>query len=96
METIILKTDLHCTGCIQTIEPILIADASIKEFDIQIDHPDKLITLKAHGLNKESLIKQIRESGYSAEEYHDNDTHQRTANINKTHATLHCMQIHKI
>ena len=76
METIILKTDLHCSSCVSSIEPLLIEESSIREYDININHPDKLITVIADGLNIKSLISKIKDLGYNAELYKENISFQ--------------------
>lgn len=74
MEAIILKTDMHCNSCVNVVEPILIGNKSIKEYDININHPDSLITIKADGLNLRSLISKIKALGYNAELYKESKT----------------------
>lgn len=67
METTILKTDLHCSSCVEKIDPILKEESSIRDYNINIEHPDKLITIKAEGLNIESVVSKFRDAGYKAE-----------------------------
>ena len=67
METLTLKTDLHCESCVNTIEPILSGDAHVNEYKIDLQHPDKLINIKGSKLNGNKLISEIRNAGYAAE-----------------------------
>jgi len=67
METLILKTDLHCESCIQKVEPILKSDNSIKYFEFDLNHPNKLIKIEANHLNLNSILTQIENAGYTAE-----------------------------
>ena len=67
METLILKTDLHCESCIQKVEPILKSDNSIKYFEFDLNHPNKLIKIEANHLNLNSILSQIENAGYTAE-----------------------------
>jgi len=69
METTIIKTDLHCGSCVTKIESVLNEDSTIKDYDINMDHPDKLITIKSDGLNIDSVISKFRNAGYKAEKY---------------------------
>lgn len=67
MEALTLKTDLHCSSCANTIEPILSGDPDIAEYDIDLQHPDKLITLKGININGQKIISEMRNAGYTAE-----------------------------
>jgi len=66
METLILKTNLHCERCVKRIEPILKSDNSIKDFQFDLNHPEKLIKIKANHLNLNSILSQIENAGYTA------------------------------
>jgi copper chaperone CopZ len=67
MEALTLKTDIHCSSCVDTIEPILSGDTNIDEYNIDLQHPDKLITIKGSNLNGQKIISEIRNTGYAAE-----------------------------
>lgn len=66
METITFKTDLHCSSCVSKIEPILENDHTIREYNINLDHPDKLVTVKGNYLDAGLLISEFRDAGYQA------------------------------
>lgn len=67
MEALTLKTDLHCSSCVNTIEPILSGDKNIDEYNIDLEHPDKLITIKGSNINVAKIVSEIRKAGYAAE-----------------------------
>jgi copper chaperone CopZ len=67
MEELTIKSDLHCSSCVKTIEPILSADTNIDEYDIDLEHPDKLISIKGSNLNGQRIISEIQNAGYAAE-----------------------------
>jgi hypothetical protein len=67
MEALTLKTDLHCSSCTNTIEPILSGNPDIDEYYIDLQHPDKLITLKGSNINGQKIISEMRNAGYTAE-----------------------------
>ena len=71
MEIITLSTDLHCNSCVSTVDPILKDDPSIQKYDINLDHPAKLITLQGDSLNAEFLISEFKHAGYHAELYNE-------------------------
>ena len=71
MEAITFKTDLHCSSCVSKVEPILRDEPMIQEYDINLDHPDKLITLKGNGIDMERIISEFNHAGYQAVPYNE-------------------------
>ena len=67
MEAITLSTNLHCNSCVSKIEPILQDDSSISEFNINLDHPGRLVNIQGNELNTELLISKFEDAGYHAE-----------------------------
>lgn len=65
----ILKTNLHCNSCVSKIEPILKEDKSIIDYNINLEHPDKLVTVQGSDLDIKRLITQFEVLGYAAQEY---------------------------
>ena len=69
METIILKTDLHCNNCVSKIEPLLKGESSIKEYNFNLNHPEKLVTIGSENLNLKTIVSIFNIAGYKAEKY---------------------------
>lgn len=67
MEKIILKTDLSCPHCVKTVEPILKDTNGIADFSINLEHPDKLVTISSKGANIKDVISKFNAAGYKAE-----------------------------
>jgi copper chaperone len=67
MEKIQLKTDLSCRHCVKAVEPILKNESGIKNYDINLEHPDKLVTIESEGADINRIIGQFNEAGYQAE-----------------------------
>lgn len=67
MEALTLKTDLHCNSCVSKVEPILISNSDIEEYTIDLEHPDKIISVKGKDLKSQDLILKIHNAGYHAE-----------------------------
>lgn len=72
METTILKTDLHCDSCVSKIEPVLNADTSISDYSINLDHPDRIITINSEELDVQDIISKISKVGFKADLYNEN------------------------
>lgn len=69
METIILKTDLHCEKCVSKIKPLLEEKLSINEFSFNPEHSEKLVTITSENIDVKNVIELFSEAGYSAEPY---------------------------
>jgi len=67
MEKIQLKTDLSCQHCVKTVEPILKNESGIKSYDINLEHPDNLVTIESEGADIGRVIGKFNEAGYQAQ-----------------------------
>ncbi len=67
MEALTLKTDLHCNSCVNKVEPILLSNSDIEEYTIDLEHPDKVISINGKDLNSQNLISKFHDAGYHAE-----------------------------
>jgi len=67
MEKISLKTDLSCPHCVKTVEPILKNTTGIADYSIDLEHPDKLVTISSEGANIKEVISKFNSAGYQAE-----------------------------
>jgi len=67
METIKLKTNIKCGGCVATVTPFL--NQSVGEGNWQVDtqNPDKVLTVKTVGVNADTVKKAVQQAGYKAE-----------------------------
>lgn len=67
MEQIKLKTDLSCRHCIMKVEPVLKAEKGIISYSIDLENPDKTVTIESDGANIDQLLKDFKKAGYHAE-----------------------------
>jgi len=67
MEKIILKTDLSCQHCVKKVEPVLKSEPGILDYSIDLQHPDKLVSISSDGVNVDSIIANFKAVGYTAE-----------------------------
>lgn len=67
MEALTLKTDLHCNSCVTNVEPILLSISDVEEYSIDLEHPDKIISIKGKGLKSQEIISRLNNAGYHAE-----------------------------
>lgn len=69
MEAIIVKTNLHCKKCVSKIEPILLKNNSVHNLEFNMEHSDKLVSIKGVNINIDQIVTQFKDAGYLAEPY---------------------------
>ncbi len=84
METITLKTNMHCASCENTMKPVLENTASVQDFSFNMNHPDKLAIIKGKNLDIPSIISKFNTAGYTAEEYKGSAFHIKEMKLPKT------------
>lgn len=67
MEQIKLKTDLSCRHCVMKVEPVLKTTEGIVSYSIDLENPDKTVTIASEGADIDQLIKDFNKAGYQAE-----------------------------
>jgi len=67
MEKLRFKTNINCGGCIKAVTPHLNRTEGIKEWNVDIENPDKILTVEADGLNSEDIEDVVEKAGFKAE-----------------------------
>lgn len=69
MNTLQFKTNIQCNGCIEKVTPYLEEKSEINEWDVDLDHKDRILTVQASSDLEANQIKEaLKKAGYSAEE----------------------------
>ena len=66
MDKVVLKTDLSCKHCVMKVGPLLKGEPGIVDYSVDLEHPDKLVTISSEGANIDSVITGFKNAGYSA------------------------------
>jgi hypothetical protein len=66
MQTAQFKTDLRCASCVQKIAHYLDGDKSISNWSVDIDSPDKVLTVTGASLNHAHIQELMKKAGYRA------------------------------
>lgn len=69
MTTFKFKTNINCGNCIKSVTPFLNELMNIEEWQVNTDHPDKILTVVLDDDNVTAVEKAIAESGFSAERF---------------------------
>ncbi len=67
METLKFKTNIKCGGCIATVTPFLNADTNIKNWQVDLESPDRTLTVTTNE-SAEEVTSLVKKAGYIAQE----------------------------
>jgi len=67
METVQFKTNIKCSGCIATVTPVLNEVAGQDNWEVDLQSPDKLLTVSTDKAGKEEIQHAIEKAGYKAQ-----------------------------
>ncbi len=68
METLKFKTNVKCNNCVAKITPYLDESDNIREWKVDLDSSERILTVTGEGLTKEHVIETLLKAGYKAEE----------------------------
>lgn len=61
------KTNIKCNGCIATVTPFIEKNESIKKWSVDLENPDRVLTIELEGGEENEVKDLINEAGYEAE-----------------------------
>jgi len=61
------KTNINCSGCVAKVTPLLNADPNIKEWKVDTDNPNKVLTIQAENLREDEVQTIVAKAGFKAE-----------------------------
>jgi copper chaperone len=61
------KTNINCGGCIKAVTPHLDKEAGINKWEVNTEHPDKILTVETDELSAEEVLAIIDKAGYEAQ-----------------------------
>jgi copper chaperone CopZ len=69
METLKFKTNIRCDSCIAKVSPVLDADSSIEKWEVDLSHPDKILTVSGERISGDLIKSALKKAGYIAEQF---------------------------
>lgn len=66
MKTYKFKTNINCGGCVSGVTPFLDKLEEI-DWEVDIDHSDKILTVKSKETSEEAIIKAVKKAGFEIE-----------------------------
>ena len=61
------KTNINCSGCVAKVTPALNQDKEIKEWKVDINNPNKILTVDTENLDEEQIKSIVQKAGFKAE-----------------------------
>jgi copper chaperone len=68
MSTLKFKTNIKCNNCIAKVSPYLDESIQIKEWNVDLENPDRVLTVTGEDITNEYIKETILKAGYKAEE----------------------------
>lgn len=68
METLKLKTNINCSGCVAKVTPSLNETIGENNWQVDTENPNKILTFSGTEVNKDEVIRAVKKAGFKAEE----------------------------
>lgn len=65
MKTVKFKTNINCGSCIKSVTPFLNEVENIDLWKVDIENPDKILTVELDDENETTVIEAIQKAGYT-------------------------------
>ena len=62
------KTNINCGGCVARVTPLLNQKEGIDKWEVDINVPEKTLTVASEKLTAEEIIIEVKKLGFSIEE----------------------------
>ncbi len=67
MKTLKFKSNIKCMGCVGKVTPFLNETSGIDKWEVDINTPEKTLTVQTEELNAEDITKAVEKAGFKAE-----------------------------
>ncbi|MFA4923908.1 MAG: heavy-metal-associated domain-containing protein, partial [Ignavibacteriaceae bacterium] len=64
---LLFKTNIKCGGCIAKVTPFLDGENQIQEWKVDLQNPERILSIKTEGLTAEAIMELLKKAGYTAE-----------------------------
>lgn len=61
------KTNINCSGCVAKVTPSLNQNEEIKDWKVDTDNPNKILTVETETLNEGQVKLIVQKAGFKAE-----------------------------
>ncbi|MCB0624242.1 MAG: heavy-metal-associated domain-containing protein [Saprospiraceae bacterium] len=67
MRSLVFKTNINCNNCIRSVTGFLNEVGSIEKWEVDIENPDKLLTVQGEQVTLEEVVNAVEEAGFDIE-----------------------------
>jgi len=67
METIIFKTNMKCSGCIEKVTPALNELTGRDNWKVDLQNPDKTLTVSGENIQAKDIQTVVEKAGFKVE-----------------------------
>lgn len=67
MKTMKFKTNINCSNCLAKVTPFLDKKVGKEFWSVDIDNPDKILTVDSDDLTTDDIVKTVKRTGFEAE-----------------------------
>lgn len=68
METMKVKTNINCSGCVQKVTPVLDPLVGENNWKVETENPKKILTVTSD-VPESTLMEQVKSAGFNIEKY---------------------------
>lgn len=61
------KTSINCGGCVAKVTPLLNSREGIKQWNVDTDNPDKILTVVPNGATQDEVMETVKKAGFKIE-----------------------------
>lgn len=61
------KTNINCSGCVAKVTPALDQNKEIKDWKVDTNSPNKILTVETESLDEEQIKSIVEKVGFKAE-----------------------------
>jgi len=60
-----LKTNIKCDACVGKVTPFLDGEPSIEKWEVNLTHPDRILTVQGANISVEKISAILKNAGYA-------------------------------
>lgn len=64
MQTLQFKTNINCGNCVRAVTGFIDEVPGISEWEVNTDHPDKILTVKGEQLEESTIVEAVEDAGF--------------------------------
>ena len=68
IKTLKFKTNINCNNCIRSVTPFLNKVDSIEEWKVDIDNPNKILTVEFEDGSESDVVEAVKKAGFEIQE----------------------------